>query len=364
MHESFDGDENVNRSMSEARRAAIEMSLRHRLDVGIPVERQEELSREIEMIAEVLGIERIPFFIAGGTGLDLLDGKWSRDHGDLDVAISGVDRERAYDAMIAAGFYVTDPTGKEISGEMLIEPGRHNVFCKQLVGKDKYNVEIMFLEESPIGDVKLNDSVDAPRELYSDAPTVIIGEHEILLEPTEVILFHKLTDGRRKDFRDLERAWESLDAAARGRVEGYIRASCLAFVVNGKEVSLSELFSAAHRNDAELQREFFINRLGEIEQKLGVEIVGMAKELFRLYEGEIDPLVFQRKLEEKYGDLTPARMAAFRDISLRLTAATRQTEAEFVEWAKGYIKLDAQVEQRAFHEYVSQTLWECRRAEH
>lgn len=364
MHELPDAVVNQTMRIPEERRATIEASVRHRLDVGIPAERAEALSREIEMIAEILEVARIPFFIAGGTGLDLFDGQWSRDHLDLDVAISGVDRERAYDAMIAAGFHVTDPAGKEISREMLLETARHNVFCKQLVGKDKYNVEIMFLEESPTGDVKLNDAVAAPRELYTHAPTAEIGKHEIPLQPTEVIVFHKLTDGRRKDFRDLEKAWESLDTAARGRVEGYIRESHLTFVVSDEVVALSELFSAAHRNDAELQKEFFTNRLGEIEQKLGTEIIGVAKEVFGLYAGETDPMVFQRKLEEKYGDLTPSRVAAFRDISLRLVSEPHQTEDEFVEWAKVYTKIESQVEQFAFREYVSQTLWECKRAEH
>ena len=364
MHESFDVAANVKQSMPEARRAAIEASVRHRLDVGIPVERAEELSREIEMIAEILDVERVPFFIAGGTGLDLLDGKWGRDHLDLDVAISGVDRERAYDAMIAAGFRITDPAGKEISREMLIDQKRHNIFCKQLVGEDKYNVEIMFLEAAANGDVKLNDAVAAPREAYTHAPTVTIGEHDIPLQPTEVILFHKLTDGRRKDFRDLEKAWESLSAEERARVEGYIRDSHLVFVVHEKIVTLAELFPAAHENDASLQNDFFTKRLQEIEHKLGSEIVGVAKEVFGLYAGEKDPAVFQRKLEEKYGDLTPARIVAFRDISLHLTSIPGQTADEFVEWAKTYTKIESQVEQFAFREYVSQTLWECRRAAH
>lgn len=362
MYESPDVAVNQKAKIPEARRAAIEASVRHRLDVGIPPERQAELSREIEMIAEILDAERVPFFIAGGTGLDLLDGQWGRDHGDLDVAISGVDRERAYDAMIATGFHITDSAGKEISREMLIDPKRHNVFCKQLVGKDTYNVEIMFLEESPTGDVKINDAVAAPRDAYTHPPIVMIGKHEIPLQPTEVIVFHKLTDGRRKDFRDLEKAWESLDAPARGRVEGYIRDSHLAFAVNGELVSLSGLFSAAHRNDAELQKEFFTNRLGEIEQKLGVEIVGVAKEIFGLYAGETDPVAFQRRLEEKYSDLTPTRVAAFRDISLRFVSEPHQTEDEFIEWAKAYTNIELQVEQFAFREYVAETLWECRRA--
>lgn len=350
--------------MPEARRAAIEASVRHRLDVGIPVERQEELSREIEMIAEIFEVERVPFFIAGGTGLDLLDGKWGREHLDLDIAISSVDRERTYDAMIAAGFRVTDPAGKEISHEMLVDPKRHNIFCKQLVGEDKYNVEIMFLEEAVNGGVKLNDAVAAPREIYTRAPIVRIGEHDIPLQPTEVILFHKLTDGRRKDFRDLEKAWESLSAEERMRVEGYIRDSHLVFVINEKIVTLAELFPAAHENDASLQDNFFTNRLQEIEHKLGSEIVVVAKEVFGLYAGEKDPAVFQRKLEEKYGDLTPTRIVAFRDISLRLTSIPAQTADEFVEWAKVYTKIESQVEQFAFREYVAETLWECKRAAH
>lgn len=362
MYESPDVAVNQKAKIPEARRAAIEASVRHRLDVGIPPERQAELSREIEMIAEILDIARIPFFIAGGTGLDLLDGQWSRDHLDLDVAISGVDRERAYDAMAAAGFRITDPGLQEITREMLLEPSRFHIFCKQLVGKDKYNVEIMFLKESPTGDVRINDAVAAPRELYSHPTTVTVGEREIPLQPTEVIVFHKFTDGRRKDFRDLEKAWESLDAPARERVEGYIRDSRLTFVIHDEIVPFSELFSAAHRNDAEQQKEFFTDRIGEIEVELFVENVAVAKEVFHLYAGETDPLVFQRRLEEKYGDLTPSRMTAFRDISVQLASAPHQTEDEFVEWAMVYTKIQSQIEQFAFREYVSQTLWECKRA--
>lgn len=364
MYESPDVAVNQKVKIPEARRAAIEESVRRRLDVGIPLERQAELSREIEMIAEILEVERVPFFIAGGTGLDLLDGKWSREHLDLDVAISGVDRERAYDAMIAAGFRITDPGLQEITREMLLEPSRFHIFCKQLIGKDKYNVEIMFLKESSTGDVGINDTVAAPRELYSHPTTVTVGEREIPLQPTEVIVFHKLTDGRRKDFRDLEKAWESLGAAARGRVEGYIRDSHLTFVVSGEVVALPELFSAAHRNDAELQKEFFANQIGEIEIELSAENVAVAKEVFHLYAGETDSLVFQRRLEEKYGDLTPSRVEVFRDISLRLAAEPHQTEDEFVEWAMVYTKIQLQVEQFAFREYVAETLWECKRAAH
>lgn len=363
MNESFDINGNWEGEMPERRRAAVEEGIRRRLDVGISVERDAELSREIEMIAEIFEVESIPFFIAGGTGLDLLDGKWSREHLDLDIAVSEADKERVYDAMTAGGFSVTDSRGNVIHTGVLTDLGVHNnIFCKQKIGDDVYNVEIMFLEESENGDVKINDAVAAPREAYTNAPVVKIGEHSIPLQPTEVILFHKLTDGRRKDFRDLEKAWESLSLEARERINGYVRESHLAFFVGGAPIALLELFSAAHEYDLALQKEFFTKRIGEIEKKLNREIVDRAKEIFAMYDGEKGAQVFQKKLEDRYGDLTPEREKAFQDISEYLCTSTAPIVDQFVHWATEHMSIERQVEQTAFREYVSKQLWECKRA--
>ncbi len=358
MQESFDNVAlPLPEAMSEEMRAMLERDIRQRLDVGISPERGRELNEEIETIAAILEEERIPCFLAGGTAIDLLDGTWDRDHLDLDVAISSADRNRLYDAIVDRGFVITDPERKELSREDVCDPSRHNCFFSRIIDGREDKFEVMFLDEVANGDIKINNAVAAPRESYIHAPMATVGDRAVLLQPPEIILFYKLTDGRRKDFRDIEKTWNMLVEEQRGLLEHYLSSSNVRFVIDGRNIAFADLFIEAHKKDAELQERFFHHRLPEIEQKLSADIVLRSGEIFTKRQEISDREDFCTTVIRMYGDDTPKRRKDIEDIANQLYRDPVPTLLEFRTWAKEYIGIEATVRKTAFHEYVSQSLW-------
>ncbi|PIZ71800.1 hypothetical protein COY07_04240 [Candidatus Peregrinibacteria bacterium CG_4_10_14_0_2_um_filter_43_11] len=254
--------------MSSEKPASIEFThgdiqnfIRERLEVELSPERKFELSKELINVASFFDETNIKPYIAGGTGIDLLNGEWNRDHQDLDMAIMGSERAKFFQAATDAGFLITDPDRNNLNLDAITDEKTHNAFLFRSDDQGVTQFEVMFLNETVDGEVKLTHNSRVSRTIYNNAPTVSIEGREVAIQPPEVILFHKLTDGRRKDFRDAKTVWGSLDEEQRGRLTGFLRDANVRFVIGKDEITdIETLFNRAEQEDQTKHGLFFTER--------------------------------------------------------------------------------------------------------
>jgi hypothetical protein len=337
----------------------IEAYVVERLQREVSPERKAELSGELAAVSDVFDAAGIDAYVAGGTGIDLLDGEWDRDHQDLDMAIMGNERRTFFDAATRSGFRIVDPYGNPLDVDAVIDPTTHNAFASRTNEQGTTRFEVIFLNQPIEGRVALNDtySVDAAR--YAQAPRVTMAGREVAIQPPEIILFHKLTDGRRKDFRDAKKVWDTLSEVQRGSVDGFLADTGVVFTVDGEEIrSVRALFDAAESVDAERHRGFFGERVPAMEEKVSEGLMAACGELFARKERAADPETFSSLVGEMRTGVDPERGDALDAMAQALSEDPTMTLDRFKAWAKSHVRLDARLGATALREYVSEQLWE------
>ncbi len=339
----------------------IENFIRERLDTELSPERRAELSKELITVASFFDEANIKPYIAGGTGIDLLNGEWDRDHQDLDIAIMGSERVKFFQAAMDAGFLVTDPDRNALNLETITDSKTHNAFLFRSDDQGVTQFEVMFLNETVGGDVKLTDNTTASRTIYNNGPTVSIEGHEVTIQPPEVILFHKLVDGRRKDFRDAKTVWDSLSEEQHGRLTGFLREANVRFVIGEDEITdVQALFARAEQEDKTKHVKFFTEKVGEFNEVLSSDLMARCKEVYEIYGRTPKRNDFFGEVAEKYQGFVPERRVVIEAMADELYSDNPPDIDGFKKWAKQYVKMDERLKEKALYEYVSEKLWETK----
>lgn len=325
-------------------------------------ERKLELNQQLLRVTDFFNSAGITNFIAGGSGIDLLDTELNRDHQDVDVAILGSDRETFYQAAVAQRYLVTDPDRKALSLEEIKKQETHNAF---LFRSDEHGVsefEVMFLNETSSGNVELTKEVSISRASFDEnAPKINIGGKEIRLQPPEVILFYKLLDGRRKDFADAQQVWGTLSQEQQNRLFEYVHASGARFLIDGREITdVATLFDMAKNKDEELRRMFFNDKVPEFRKDIEKDLMRSCEDVFEIRKSANDRSVFFQIVGEKYQGFIPERRVVMEAMADFLFQTPSPNLEQFTLWAKKQLKLDERLKQKAYFEFVSEKLWQTR----
>ena len=340
----------------------VEAYITEHLEKEVSPERKAELNAELSNVSDFFDAAGIDAYIAGGSGIDLLDGEWNRDHQDLDMAIFGSDRQKFFDAATQAGFMITDPDRRQLSAEEVADPKTHNAFLFRTTEQGNTQFEVMFLNETPTGDFELTKNATALRASYEQAPRITIAGKEVAIQPPDVILFHKLTDGRRKDFRDAKKVWDALQPPQQERLNGYLRDAGVRFVIDGKEITdVPALFETAEQKDAEQHQAFFrAEKVTGMENELGKDLMARCDEVFDIKQQTAVRSMFFEAISEKYQGFVPERRVVLEAMSDYLYQTPAPSAEQFKAWAKKYVKLDEQLKTKALYEYVNEKLWKIK----
>lgn len=329
------------------RREALRREIENNQNQELSIEKKKVLSQRLLEIASRMHECGVDFVIAGGCGLDLLDGDWSRDHQDFDVTIADIDREKFYDAARALGFLFTFPSPegqRELTREEVLDPKEENVFLSRTQDDRAEEFEVMYLR---------GENADT-----TFAPRVIVQGVEVRLQPPETILYHKLLDGRRKDFEDTMRTWPNLNADQRERLERRFRDEGRRFQVGEDEAkNIDQLMDLAQARESQTQREFFLQALPGIEDRVEGDFRNNAAIIFETRQAHPLKETFFEALAQRYGGFMPERREILSRIADYLYQDSPPSQTVFQNWARDQVGMNEAIGKQASHAFLEQKLW-------
>ncbi len=327
----------------------------------VSAERRTELTRGLVVVADFMASAGIDMYVAGGGAVDLFDGKWDRDHQDLDVAIFGENRRKFFEAAMQAGYVIEAPgeNPKRLGLQDIEDARTHNAFLSRHDTEGASKFEVMFLNTTAAGEVELDKGVTVPRQYYTDAPRVKMEGREVAITPPEVNLYFKLLDGRRKDFRDIAGMIETLSPEQRANLEASVAASKVSFKVGEVDTTdIGVLLEAAKTADAAKHTAFFENEIEGIETRLNADLMARCDELL-----EIQTLVssqddFVDAVTERYPG--PDRKTVIEAMANFLYQSPAPIPQAFKSWAKTYTRASERLGPEVLKAYSSEKLWEVK----
>ncbi len=336
----------------------VEAYINECLRAEVSPERKAELNKELASVMDFFESAGIDTYIAGGSGLDLLDGEWSRDHQDLDVAIMGSNRQKFFEAATNAGFTITDPDEKILSLSDISSSKTENAFVSRTDDQGITCCEVMFLNETPTGDIELVDSVAIPMASYEKALSVNVNGREVRLQPPEIILFHKLKDGRRKDFQDAKKVWNMLSETQQTALEKYLKQADARFVIDSDEIrDVSALFSRAEQVDAAKRYQFFSQEVSAIKLELEEKLIQHCAEIFQVRQSVQERSDFFEALRQKYQGFMPENRSFINKMTDVLYGQPPISREQFSSWAKQAANTDSRLKDMSLHKYKEDKLW-------
>lgn len=332
------GKYNPEKEKAEQYRKAIE----DEFQIEPSAERVEELERELFKTIDQLEEQGIDYALAGGTGLDLADGKWDRDHHDLDVVIANKDREKFWNYYIERGYVITAPDRTEYDKDSFLAEDLHNAFLHGVEGGAAHEYEVMF-----------------QNELSGQVQSVSLQGRDVHLQPPEVNVFYKLRDGRRKDLNDIIQAIGVFDEDQRERLQELWEGHSME--MDGKIYTSIDAFIAdAPVVDEKMRKKFFQS----LESKKELFDEGLRVKADEVYEVAVNSSSgddFINKLIEKYQGFMPERRALiesmteflFADDSLPKKEAFQEFVIDLVEKKDGN-----QFPHWYKYQFASEKIWE------
>lgn len=161
----------------------------------------------------------VPWWVAGGWALDLFLGHPTRDHADIDVAISRGDALQLQQHLTGWRLFAVDPPGnlRPWKRGELLEPPVHDLWCSRDPGF--WELQLMLHEE------------DGGQWIYRRNPEIRLPLHEayrmtpdgIRYIRPELQLLFKAKAPRPKDHQDFARVWPALAGAERTMLRDLLR---------------------------------------------------------------------------------------------------------------------------------------------
>jgi hypothetical protein len=317
-----------------------------------------ELNQELKTVLAFFDTIKIKTYIAGGTGLDLINGKWDRDHQDLDIAIMGDNKKKFYQAAIDAGFIITDPDRNPLDLETIIDNKTHNAFLYRATDDGITQFEIIFLNEQANGDIELTDKTLIPASLYDNAPVVNIDGQEVTLQPPAIILFHKLIDGRRKDFWDIRKIWDNLDETTKQELNLLLQKANKKFNIGENEFTdIQTLLEIAEQQNQSRQVKFLTEKANEYQKMLEAQLMTVCEEIHEIYKKCSTPGELIQVLIEKYNGFIPERKKIMEAMITQLYSEPTITLDQFKNWAKQKVDITDNLREKIVYEYIPEKLW-------
>ena len=344
--------------------AAIEEIRDHvmtRIEQAPTEERKKVLTRELFKVLSFFDQSGIRAFVAGGAGIDLLDAKWDRDHQDLDVAIRGNDREAFFISIKKNGFHLRLANGTEAQQEDVLDIKTHNAFASRTNEAGETTFEVIFLNVVNDDDVELSNGFAIPMSFYENAPMVEVAEKEIRLQPTEVILFHKLIDARRKDLRDIINTWGLLSVEQQQRLQSFVDSSSVTFMIDGEETSnIPFLLEKAFIVDSEKQESFFRDGLESRLERMTRDLMSRCEEIYLLAQNHQYEsfLIVATKI---YGQGDDERQKIVQEIGGFLLSGSMPDLHSFKKWALKRTQTDAHIKDDIFNAYANEEIYQTKK---
>lgn len=298
-------------------------------------ERKRALTEELAEVSDFFRDAAIDFSVIGGSGLDLLDGKWSRDHQDLDVAVDKKDAQQVCEAAAEQGF-----TAVNAKDQSEIRPDAPNLKLPENVFLRKANrtFEVVFEDFSKYASDQL--------------PVVNIENREVRLQRPEINLYHKFFDGRRKDLGDIETYLPDLNAEQRERLNQLLQDQGVTFVVGERTTgSVDELLVFAREESERLKTDLLSEHAREVNEQTDAVLT----DLYNASNSEPQE-VWERKMSKKYpGDLQQKLLAR---MSSLLFGESKPAYDVFCAKVNGWQEMKESVRERILWQYREQIVWE------
>jgi hypothetical protein len=358
---------NADEMMTSEQRVASNLRenvFRNNLDAPGPLseQRKEELEKEIGDVAKVLNGYGRPWFTAGGTALELAKGKLTRDHLDNDIAIfyEGVGEFFGYASHLGYRFF--DVKGKRIKAaeELLAQKG--NAFVvKNDKGRPGLRFEIIFLRRNAQGDITFghNKQFAFSKTLYENpAKTIAVNGEVVPIQPKEIVLLHKIYDGRNKDFHDIKKFLPTLTPEERERLNGYLKTLDATFAVGDRQTTnLDELLQLAEAETKDF-REMLSTKV--VDWIIGADLGRFDETIEKSFEIAMrhgSPKYFINELADELGERETTWQVAELDKAEKFLFRDPQpTKEEF----KLAFSPEPHIEQRFKRKVFAMPRWKCR----
>lgn len=376
------------RLSSELRESVLE----GRIIEPLTVEREAELQQKFGDIASLLNESGKPWFVAGGTSLELTQGKFARDHQDIDVAVMQADAQAWFDQLRVKGYsfhrYVREKDlegykinfGKaeadfqvtsdgmyrvDVTSSQEFSEGGDNAFLQQMEEGNglPQDFEVMLLKINSRGEVAFDDEDDHgfPASLLEN-PGYFTAENgeKVPLQPREIVLMHKLKDGRQKDLTDIRRVVGELRPDERQRLDGLLEKFGVRFkdTVTGKEISgLNELLHEVAATDSVAIKQF----VGGIDENTREQREGLDELTGKIYAAAVRAGSRDNFEKELLKEFTPsvikARKKRLDKMSDELFAEKMPSLDEFKKFVYELLDFNNEMKKQVSQKFLSMERW-------
>ncbi len=280
------------------------------VDTPITPEQRTVLEQELETMANLFEGYGKPWFVAGGTALDLAQGAWTRHHQDCDIAMLHKDVPGFFTYAQSQGYHFITDTGEVLENEQGLAKQPHNVFFfhEDIPQEHRRYQELMFLETDPEGNILFQEgaTLSFSQELYTQSK----GRHaqdgcEVPVTPKTVQLLHKLLDGRQKDLPDIERFLPNCTEEERAQLDGYIATLGVYFRVgNDTAHNVTGLLDLVHATSDDTEQRAIDRWLVVELPKKRERFHETLKQLFAMREGAADETTYLASVQQMVGPST------------------------------------------------------------
>ena len=302
-------------------------------------QRKEELENEISDVAKIFNGYGRPWFIAGGTALELAEGKLTRDHQDTDIAIFYEDVRDFFRYATQLGYEFLDFIGKKIENADVLFAQQSSAAIKSDKSKPgPGSFEVIFLRRNADGNVIFghDNRLAFPKAIYENPLKYTAANGQIIFTtPKEIGLLYKISEGRNKDFHDIKKFLPTLSKEERGRLNGYLKSIGVTFIIGDRETgNLDELLQLKEITAKEAKENLLASKVNEVISK--------NRERYRIVIGKIFEISQRVNPPENFFDEIKKELGA--DFSIR-----RKTE---LEESFKFLFADRKPTQEEFHEFA------------
>lgn len=333
---------------------------------GASEQQKSDVEKETGDFARILNEYGKPWFLCGGTSLELAQGEITRDHKDIDIVMPYENVADFFDYARGLGYKFTDTEGKDISSKEDLATKR-NVFLNK-VDRTKTGtreLEIIFLRKNHEGKIIFgsgNEELAFPTNLYENGQKYSAKNgQEVPLQPREIVLLHKIFDGRQKDFHDIKKFLPTLSTEERQRLNGYFEKINVSFAVGDKKAeSLDELIQLVEATTKEVKKNM-ASKIDEVISKVRERFNTTIGKVFEIANRASSPENFLDEVKKEFGeDLVAQRKVELDEVAKFLFGEKKPTQEDFTEFAHRTFDIQKYLEEKMKSEALDMQRWEVR----
>lgn len=334
---------------------------------GVTEQQKEAVEKETDEVAKILNLYGKPWFIAGGTSLELAQGEITRNHQDTDIAMYYEDMADFFDYAQELGYKFVDTTGTEISTKEEVLNQRENAFVQKIdeAMPGPRGFEIMFLRRNEKGEIIFggNESLTFPAALYENGKKFTTkNNQEVPLTPKEVQILYKIFDGRQKDFHDIKTFLPTLSQDERGRLNEYLEGTGATFVVGDRETQdLDELLQLAETTAVEAKENLLMTSINEAVSKYTERFDTTIAKMFEIAAITDTPESFLEAIKKEFSEEVLVRRKSELEKTYNyLSAEDKPSMDEFREFAYRIFKSKQYLEDEVSRMSLGSHRWQIR----